>query len=379
MNFESLLREYKEKVDNELELFFDKKIKELKDSFLRLNYSYAKEFVLHGGKRLRPISMIMAYNAVNKGNEKSILAPSLSVELVHNSTLVHDDIMDEDELRRNHPTMHKQSRDWFLECQKSQISEHAQEPPVRDGRFLTNYKGAKNEGSLFNNASSRFAVSNAILCGNILLSLGYSALDMADNKNSKKACFVYNQAYNEVVDGQIMDILTSFNDISEKKYFDIIAKKTAALFKASVEIGAILGGADKGQTESLSEYALQAALAFQIKDDVMDVSHEMDKGHELGSDIKQGKKNLLIIKALEFSDNRNKKIINNILGKENATSEEVDSVIELFKSTGAIDYAEKLSKEKIKSAKEHLKKAELNKESSEFFSKLADYMVDRKV
>ncbi len=357
MNFESLFREYKEKVDDELELFFDKKIKELKDSFLRLSYSYAKEFVLHGGKRLRPISMIMAYNAVDGGDEKSILVPSLSVELFHNSTLAHDDIMDEDELRRNYPTMHKTFRDWFL----------------------TNYGEAKNEGALFNKASSRFAVSNAILCGNILLSLGYSALDRADNKNSKNALFVYNQAYNEVVDGQIMDILTSFNDISEKKYFDIIAKKTAALFKASVEIGAILGGADKGQTESLSNYALEASLAFQIKDDIMDVSHEMDKGHELGSDIKQGKKNLLIIKALEFSDNNNKKIINNILGKENASSEEINLVIELFKSTGAIDYAENLAKEKIKSAKEHLKKAELNKESSEFFSELADYMADRRV
>ena len=356
MNFKNLLKEYKGVIDNELELFFDKKIKEMEDPFLRLNYSYAKDFVLHGGKRLRPISMIMAYNAVNGDDEKSIFIPSLSVELFHNSTLVHDDIMDEDELRRNHPTVHKEFKDWFLK----------------------NYSDSRNEGCLFSKASSGFAVSNAILCGNILLSLGYSALDMA-NKNSENALFVYNQAYNEVADGQIMDVSTSFNDVSEKKYFDIIAKKTAALFKASVEIGAILGGADKGQIESLSNYALQAALAFQIKDDLMDISQEMNKGHEFGSDIKQGKKNLLIIKALEFSDNKNKKIINNVLGKENASSEEINLVIELFKSTGAIDYANNLAKEKINLAKEHLKKAELNKESSEFFSKLADYMVERKI
>lgn len=343
-------------IDNELELFFDKKIKELEDSFLRLNYSYTKEFVLHGGKRLRPMSMIMAYNAVDGSNENSIFIPSLSVEMFHNSTLVHDDIMDEDELRRNHPTVHKEFKDWFLK----------------------NYRDSRNEGCLFSKASSRFAVSNAILCGNILLSLGYSALDMA-NKNSENALFVYNQAYNEVADGQIMDVSTSFNNVSEKKYFDIITKKTAALFKASIEIGLILGNAPRDTINNLSNYALQTAIAFQIKDDIMDISPEMSKGHELGSDIKQGKKNLLIIKALEFSDNKNKKIINNVLGKKNSSPEEINCVIDIFKSTGAIDYANNLAKEKINLAKEHLKKAGLNKESSEFFSELADYMVERKI
>lgn len=355
MNFENTLKKYKEIIDNELELFFNKKIKELKDPFSRLNYSFIKEFVLCGGKRLRPIALIMAYNAFNN-DKKSIYHPSLSIELFHNSSLVHDDIMDEDDFRRNNPTVYKKFKELFLK-------EHGK---------------VNNQGPLFNSAASRFAASNAILCGNILLSLGYSILNLPSNKNSKKALFVYNKAYNTVADGQIMDIITSFKDISEKEYFDMITKKTAALFSASVEIGAVLGNASQEQINNLSNYALHAAIAFQIKDDIMDISSDMNKGHGLGSDIKKGKKTLLIIKALESADEKEKNMILGILGKESSSSQEISSVIDLLKSTGAIDYADKLSREKIKTAKNHLEKAEISKKSFDFFDKLADFIVERK-
>ena len=398
MNFQIKLKKYKEIIDKELDIFTD--------------YSFIKEFVLNGGKRLRPIVFIMSYKAVNDKDEQSIYIPSLSVELVHNSTLVHDDIMDEDELRRGKPTVYKDLKDWFLKCQKysaglvdqrtksathyekRNISEHAQEPlvrngrhagrriashPVRDERFLTNYKDVNHQGSLFNNISSRFAVSNAILYGNILLSLGFKALLRSQHKKINEAVDVLNNSYKTILDGQMMDLMTEFKQINEKEYFEMISKKTAELFKASIKIGALLGDASKEQINNLTDYSKEAATAFQIKDDIMDISTEMNKGHELGSDIKQGKKNLLIIKALEFADEKEKKLISGILGKESTSSEEVNSVIDIMKSTGAIDYSNKLAKEKIKTAKEYLKKAEINKESSDFFEKLADFTIKRKI
>lgn len=349
MNFHNTLKEYKGIINKELELFLKNN-----DS---LDYSSVKEFVLNGGKRLRPIAFIMAYKSVKNNNEKKIFIPSLSVELVHNSTLVHDDVMDEDELRRNKPTVYKNSKEWFLK----------------------NYKDVNYRGALFNNVSSRFAVSNAIICGNVLLSLGFKTLIGFQHPKINEAIDILNNSYKTVVDGQIMDLMTEFNkELAEKEYFEMISKKTAELFKASVKIGALLGDASEEQIKSLSDYAVEAAIAFQIKDDVMDISKDMNKGHELGSDIKQGKKNLLIIKALELAGEKDKRRILKILGDENASSDKINSVVEVIKSTGAVSYAEKLAKLKIMIAKNCLKKAEINKESFSFFSKLADYMAERK-
>ncbi len=356
MDFEDTLKRYRKAVDNGLDLFFDNKIKEIKNPELRLNYSFMKEFVLTGGKRLRPIALIMAYKAVNGKDEKPVYIPSLSVELLHNSTLVHDDIMDEDELRRNKATVYKKSKDWFLQ----------------------NYKEVEAKCSLFNNISSRFGVSSAILCGDVLLSMGYSALLVSENKNLKKALSVYNRAYTTVVDGQIMDILGGFDKkITEEEYFDIISKKTGALFKASVEIGAVLGDASEEQIKNLSNYALEAAMAFQIKDDIMDLSS--GKGHEFGSDVKKGKKTLIIIKALESADSSERNKILDVLGKEEASSDEINSVIDILKSTGSIGYADEVAREKIKSAKKYLIEAGIDKEYQDFFEKLADYFVERKI
>ncbi len=358
MDFQIKLKQYKQIIDSKLEIFFDGIIAEVKDDSLRMSYNFMKEFVLNGGKRLRPIALIMAYNAVGGEDEKSIYLPSLSVELLHNSTLVHDDIMDEDELRRGKPTVYKRFQEWFL----------------------GNYGENNSKGSLFDNTSSRFAVSNAILNGNVLLDLGYSVLADSGIGDSGKAFSILNDSYRAIVDGQVMDIMTEFNkDISEEQYFDMISRKTADLFKASIHIGAVLGGANENQIENLLNYAVQAAIAFQIKDDIMDVSPDMNKGHELGSDIRQGKKNILVIKALELGSDVEKKKILEIVGKENASLDEINSLIEIFKLTGAIDYANTLSRRRIESAKNYLRKAEINEEGFEFFDKLADYMVERRV
>jgi geranylgeranyl diphosphate synthase type I len=358
MGFESTLEKYKKIIDAELELFFKEKLKGANGD-AKLNYSLIKEFVLGGGKRLRPIALLMAYNAVGGDEEKQIYRPSVSVELLHNSTLVHDDIMDEDDLRRGKATLHRKSKERFLEnCAAGKNAPH----------------------SLFNSIPSRFGASNAILCGDVLIALGYSALLEARSKRLKEALRVYTNAYITIAEGQIIDIASSFRGAAtESSYLELISKKTAALFKASVEIGAILGGGSARQIKSLGSYALKTAIAFQIKDDIMDISAGSRKGRELGSDIKKGKKTLLVIKALETATEREKKLISRILGKENASVSEINSFINMLHSSGAVEYAEKVAKEKVELAKQHLRAAGIEKKHRAFFEKLADYSVEREV
>lgn len=328
MDFKKTLHEYKEKVDSEIKSM-------LKDSL--------KRFVMNGGKRLRPIAMMMACKAFSS---KDIIKESLSVEFVHNSTLIHDDVMDEDEERRGMPTVYKEERDNFLE------------------------KYDNKKSSLFYDTASRFGVSKAILDGNILLSIGLELLE-------GKALDVLNKAYREVLIGQEMDIMTEFEDTTEEGYINMISKKTATLFSASVEIGASLGGASIYKIKLLKEYAMNSALAFQIKDDIIDITG--GKGHCLGSDIKQGKKNILIIKAIEKGSSEDIKRIKEVLCDENCSESDINDVIYIIKKSGALAYAEELADEKIKIAKESLEKAELPNESFLFFDGLADYMVKRKV
>ena len=155
MNFSDELSKYRKIVDKELGVFLNRKIKDASsDPFLKELYLCIKEYVMHGGKRLRPIMLIMAYKAFNGKNEKEAYIPSLSLELLHNSTLIHDDFMDEDELRRNEPTVYKKIK----------------------GYFLKNFNEVSYNGPLFNRLSSRFAVANATLAGNLLFSMCLSVL-----------------------------------------------------------------------------------------------------------------------------------------------------------------------------------------------------------
>jgi len=356
LKFNDKIKQCKEKIDGHLCELMDDLISEAKDSHLKLNYQFIKDYVLAGGKRLRPITLITAYNGVNGVDEDSIYLPSLSVELFHNSTLIHDDIMDEDELRRKKPAVYKRLKDWFND----------------------NYDDLNYEGSLFNSISSRFAVSNSILCGNLLYSAGVKCL--LQTKNIKETLSIYEENFRAVNDGQILDIGYSYKqNISEKEYFGMIVKKTAKLFVASVEIGAILGNASKEQLKCLSDYALQVATAFQIKDDILDISPTMNKGHEFGSDIKKGKNTLLIIKALELSDGKQKKIIQSKLGKEDASSDEIMEVTKIINKVGALKYAEELAEKKSEEGKIALTKCNLKEEAVEFFNDLADYMVSRRI
>jgi len=359
MHFDETLQKYKKLIDDELVLFFEKVIKErASNDFLYEFYKDLEGFVMNGGKRLRPIALIQAYKAVKGSVDDKIIKAAISVELYHNSTLVHDDIMDEDETRRGKPTVFQHMKESFL---KNQADE--------------SYRGA-----LFDRKSCRFAVSQAIIAGNILAELSKKPLldSGFDNGDLMRALKVLCDCAETVNVGQIDDLVLEIDENpTEEKYYEMIEKKTGCLFISSIQIGAILAGASKQQLKALLEYAKFAATTFQLQDDILEILPGNKKGHERGSDIRQGKMTLLTIKALDKGSSAQKKALLKALGNPSASQKEVDQAIKVIFDTGAIEYSKKLALKKIEEGKKWLSKAGFSAEGLAFFEGFAEFMINR--
>ena len=358
MEFNQIIKKYRNVVDKELNIFFDSKINNAKDKFLRECYSYIKEFTLREGKRIRPIAAIMAYKAINDSDEEKIYPVSISPEIIHASSLIHDDVMDEDFLRRNKDTMHK----------------------IFEKYFKKNFSDSSYDGDLFSSHSKRFSLSMAILQGNMLNLLSNSCIleSKIDEGKKNKAVEIFNDAYCKTNEGQILDLLISAKEkASEEEYVLMASSKTGPLISASVKFGAMLNDAKDFQIDALGRYANSVALAFQIYDDIMDLSNAIGKGREIGTDIRKGNKTMIVIKALEKCDEEQKKFLLSVLGNYKASNNEIEKFIAVIKEMGALDYAKDYANKKVMEAKEYIKKAKLNEEGNKFFDEFADYAVKR--
>ncbi len=358
MEFNQIIKKYRNIVDKELNIFFDSKINNAKDKFLRECYSYIKEFTLREGKRIRPIAAIMAYKAVNGSDEEKIYPVSIVPEIMHASSLIHDDVMDEDLLRRNKATMHK----------------------IFEKYFKKNFSDAVYDGDLFSSHSKRFSLSMAILQGNMLNLLSNSCIleSELDEDKKNKAIGIFNDAYCKTNEGQILDLLISAKgNVAEEEYIIMALRKTGPLISASAKFGAMLNDAKDFQIDALEGYANSVALAFQIHDDVMDLSNAMGKGRKIGTDIRKGNKTMIVVKALEKCNEPQKKFILSVLGNYKASNEDIKKFVGVIKETGALDYAKDYANKKIVEAKEYIKKAKLNEECKRFFEEFAEYAVSR--
>jgi geranylgeranyl diphosphate synthase type I len=349
MKFKEGLKTYKDKIDKEIETYLDEKIERSKGlgKIIDVMYRSFKTYLMRGGKRLRPVSLIFAYKGFSD-NESQILGPAISVELFHNSTLLHDDIMDKAPTRRGEPSFHV--------LIKNQL-----------------------EG-IFKKDMSRFSNSIAILGGNVLVSCGIETIlnSEFDSDKIKRALTSYIYSYNILNDGQAIDLaFEQRDDVSEQEYYDMVMRKTGTLFRTSVEVGSILGGADPETAKRFGDAILDAAIAFQIQDDLLDLSPTEKFGKVKGGDVKEGKRTLMVIKSLEQGSEDQKKKILSVLGNEQASPEEIDQAVELLDETGGIPYAKEKCRSLILSSKEKLNKLGLNKESIEFFKGFCDFLIER--
>jgi geranylgeranyl diphosphate synthase type II len=206
-----------------------------------------------GGKRLRPLLTLMAYELYLGRNER-IVPYAVAVEAFHNFTLMHDDIMDKAPLRRGKPTVHE-----------------------------------------------RWNVDTAILSGDVMLVRVYNLFMGLPDSALRPVLSAFNHCATEVCEGQQMDMeFESRRRVSEKEYIEMIRLKTAALLGFSLELGAILAGAPEADRLALREFGTLIGIGFQLKDDILDVYAPAGKfGKRVGGDIVANKKTYLLIKALE--------------------------------------------------------------------------------
>jgi geranylgeranyl diphosphate synthase type I len=299
-------------------------------------YRASRQIIDAGGKRLRPFLVLKCCKLV-KGREEDAIPTAAALEILHTFTLIHDDIMDQDDKRRGVPTVHTQ-----------------------------------------------WGVPIAIVAGDLLFAKVYEVITKyTDTKHvAPKRILQVLQEISEATiilcEGQTRDMMfESMETVAEEEYLEMIKGKTAALFETSARCGGILGGANKRQVQRLGEYGHYSGIAFQIIDDVLALTaDEKVLKKPVGNDIREGKRTLIVVRALEKASKSQRQKILETLGNQDASAEQIRETIELIDSLGAIAYAKKLADRYINKAKKALAKFPDGEDKEELLN-LADLIFDR--
>jgi len=326
--------------------------------------------VMSAGKRLRPLSMIFAFNGIKNEINEDIIKVSVSCELVHNASLILDDAMDEDIVRHGKKTFNTIYADKFLKSVDFNFNAYKSgQSWIKKDSILEIIEMQRN--------ISRFSYALSVLASNVLYELSEEVLNSQFSKELRiKALEQHRRMYLRLNEGQLLDILMEKRKIDEKEYFEMIDEKTGILFMYPIRIGLIFAG-DKNY-KIMDEFSLNMARAFQMHDDILGSFGKSKRtGKPNDSDIKFGKNTLLAIKTLEYAKNQRKEKFKKTFGNRSATKDEVNEARNIIKKTGAYKYCRAKEKELIKEAKNSIPK-DLNKESRKFFEKLADFAISRK-
>lgn len=290
-------------------------------------YEASRHLVDAGGKRLRPSMLLMAAEAVG-GDPSALASAAVSIELVHNFTLIHDDIMDNAALRRGRPSVH-----------------------------------------------TLWGTSGAILAGDTLYSKAFQILGITPSEPSKllASMDVLSKTCTAICEGQWLDI--EFEDrsrVSEAEYMEMIEKKTGVLYGASASMGAILAGASNEVADALDLFGRLTGMGFQIQDDVLDLTApENVLGKRRGGDIMEGKKTLIMIHAMDHG------VAVEAFGKKDATPQEIEKALSALEKSGSIEYARNRAVELVENGKRALDILPQTPIKALLLG-LADYMIRRK-
>ncbi|MFW9963554.1 MAG: polyprenyl synthetase family protein [Candidatus Sifarchaeia archaeon] len=339
-----------------LDKFFSDKIEHVSPLGLwhRQYYSNIKEYIMRGGKRLRPVLVILGYKAI-KGDTvpDNLYTAAISVEILHNGSLLHDDLIDHDETRRGGKTFHATYRDLYLER-------------------MNDEKASFNHG-----------MTMAILGGDSLINLGASAITAAnlDPDISSLCHHLYEFSFQNLVDG----VLLEMNMITDKSatsdtYLQMVRMKTAVLFDRSLMMGAAMARASQSQLKALEEFGIKVGQAFQVQDDFLGSFGDEEKlGKSVSGDIREGKKTMLVFEAYAKADAGQRNELDNLLGKSDITDGEIERVRELFRETGALESTQKKMIELLTTGQKALDKAEpaLDSKYKEFLIGLSNFLIQR--
>jgi len=282
-----------------------------------------------GGKRMRPILVLMAYQLFDKNIEKAI-SPALAIEVFHNFTLLHDDIMDNAPLRRGQQTVHEK----------------------------------------WNN-------NVAILSGDTMLVQAYQLIAEVDNTIVKQVLAVFSKAAIEVCEGQQWDMdFETQSDVSIPDYLKMIEYKTAVLLGAALQIGGITAGASKEEQNHLYAFGRDLGIAFQLKDDLLDAFGDAETfGKQVGGDIMANKKTYLYLKALALADGTQRANLEQYFSTNDTSQLKVDAVKTIFSNLEIPDLTTNLIREYHARAMENL--AAINSENKEPLLAFSALLMDR--
>ena len=287
-----------------------------------------------GGKMLRPALSLITAEAVGGQKENALKAGS-AIELIHTFSLIHDDIMDDDDMRRGMPSVHKVWGEDVAILAGDTLFSKAFETIINSNQELT----------------SPAQINNALAT-------------VAD------ACV-------KICEGQALDMgFEDRFDVTEDEYMEMIFKKTGALIAAATKVGAIMGGASDEVIDAMYEYGRLIGLAFQIQDDYLDLaSDEETLGKPIGSDIGKGKMTIIAINGLSSAGDDSEKLLE-ILKDENNSQADIDLAIEILTKCGAIEYARNLAQDSVNQAKEVLEILP-DSSSKQVLSDIADFVLER--
>ncbi len=285
----------------------------------------SQHIILSGGKRLRPMLVMLSASACGYRGEQDALLAAV-IEFIHTATLLHDDVVDDSDMRRGQQT-----------------------------------------------ASAIWGNEAAVLVGDYLYSRAFQMMVRAD---SMAIMNLLADTTNTIAQGEVMQLLNIRDaDTSEARYHEVIYAKTACLFEAAAQLGGMLADADDNRVEALQQYGRHLGISFQLVDDALDYSADTDAlGKNVGDDLAEGKPTLPLIYALEHGDDGQKALIRKAI--EQGTAEDFDAINQAIVDTGALDYTLRQARDNADIAKRLL----LQLDESEYRDALiflADYAVER--
>jgi len=266
----------------------DRVLRESLSSDVALIRQVAEYIIAGGGKRLRPALLLLAAKACGYSGTQHHTVAAV-IEMIHTATLLHDDVVDESSLRRGHATAN----------------------------------------AMFGNATS-------VLVGDFLYSRAFQLLVEGDNM---RVLQILSDATNVIAEGEVLQLMNSGNpDVAETTYLDVIRRKTAKLFEAAAQIGAVLGGADAASEQALARYGMKLGTAFQLIDDVLDYSGDLAAiGKNLGDDLAEGKPTLPLIRALQVGSAADIAVVRGALSA--GRIDDFGPVVDVLTRNGTLEYA----------------------------------------
>jgi geranylgeranyl diphosphate synthase type II len=292
-------------------------------------YAPGEYFLTIGGKRIRPV-MCMMGNELFSDIHPDAFVVARAIELFHNFTLVHDDMMDEANLRRGMPTVH-----------------------------------------------TKYDSNTALLVGDVMLIRAYEFLQNVQPSYLPKILKIFNKTAREVCEGQQLDMdFSKMEQVNMEQYIHMITLKTSVLLAASLEIGAIIGGASESNCHHLYEFGKKVGIAFQIQDDYLDAYGDAAIfGKEPGGDIKQNKKTFLLLHALSVANKEQSVALEFLLKNDDA--QKVDKVLAIFNECGVGAWAENLKAKYLQEAFDHLESIAVVSARKQPLIDLANYLMSR--